>query len=253
MDGGPWEKKAQPRLKDNERVVIRGKVIKFVKKAYLTPPLGRIRSVIKYFAVPKGVLEDVVQDWRVVFHAGANKLNDCVWAPPFSLPSTSSLLCILDSNSLQQDKDMGEMFLNFQLDPKIQQFAAIDILPLEIPTTECEHRWLCWNRMLMGFRAPPYNAIKVYLIAEEIIRGDRHDQTNAFQFDHVRLNLPGTSKYNPTEGWVSKRRKDGSLASDFVCFVNDQRVTGEGKEGVAAAGHAISTRESYLVGGTVGS
>ncbi len=95
---------------------------------------------------------------------------------------------------------MGEMFLNFQLDPKIQQFAAINILPLEIPTTECEHQWLCWNRTLMGFRTSPYNAIKVYLIADEIIRGDRHNQTNAFQFDHVRLNLPGTSKYNPTEG-----------------------------------------------------
>ncbi len=35
------------------------------------------------------------------------------------------------------------------------------------------------------------------------------------------------------------------LASDFVCFVDNQRVTGEGRDQIAA-GHAISMQESYL-------
>jgi hypothetical protein len=46
--------------------------------------------------------------------------------------------------------------------------------------------------------------------------------------------------------WVSKQRKDGSLASDFVCFVVDLRITRHGQERVVEAGHTISTRESYL-------
>ena len=125
--------------------------------------------MIKYFTVPKGVLEGVVQDWRVVFHAGANKLNDCVWAPSFSLPLLNSLLRIVDSNSLQEDRDMGEMFLNFQLDPKIQPFAAINVGPLELPSDEFKHQWMEWNWTLMGFKALPYNSIKMYLVAKEII------------------------------------------------------------------------------------
>ena len=46
--------------------------------------------------------------------------------------------------------------------------------------------------------------------------------------------------------WISKRWADNSRASDFVCFVDDQRLTGEGKERVVEAGHALSTQESYL-------
>ncbi len=35
------------------------------------------------------------------------------------------------------------------------------------------------------------------------------------------------------------------LASNFACFIDDQRVTREGRDQVIAAGHAISMRESY--------
>ncbi len=77
------------------------------------------------------------------------------------------------------------MFLNFQFDPKIQPFAAIDVGPLELPSDECKHWWMEWNWTLMGFRASPYNSIKLYLVAKEIIQGNRHDKSNAFQFDHV--------------------------------------------------------------------
>jgi hypothetical protein len=129
-------KRARPSLKEYKKEVIRGKVRKFIKKGYVSPPEGKVKSLIKYFAVPKGVLERVVQDWRMVFHAGANKLNDCVWDPSFTLSLLNSLLRIIDSNSLQEDRDKGEMFLNFQLDPKIQPFSTIDVGPLELPSDE---------------------------------------------------------------------------------------------------------------------
>ncbi|EJK58200.1 hypothetical protein THAOC_21695, partial [Thalassiosira oceanica] len=79
---------------------------------------------------------------------------------------------------------------------------------------------------------------------EETLRTSH--ESNAFQWSDVRLNLPGSPEYAPGEAWISKRRQDGSLASDFATFVDDQRVMGGSHERVKSAGHAISTRESYL-------
>ncbi len=245
-DAGPASMKAQPPLKTDEKEVLSKKILKFIKKGYIAPPENKIRSLIKYFAVPKGVLEGVVQDWRIVFHARANKLNDSVWAPSFALPTMNSFLRIVDTNSLMEDRDIGEMFLNFQLDPRAMKFAAIDLGPLKYSKEECGHRWMTWTRNLMGFKPSPYNSVRMYLVTEEIIQGDRHDSDNAFQYNYVMLNLPGTEGYKPSVAWISKRRTDGSLASDFVCFVDDQRISGQGRERVLAAGHAISSRESYI-------
>ncbi len=98
----------------------------------------------------------------------------------------------------------------------------------------------------MGFRLLPYNSVRTYLVAKEIIRGDRHDHTNAFQWSSVMLNLPGTPGYQPSAVWISKQRVDNLLASNMVCFVDNQRVTGSSEERVREAGHTLSTRESYL-------
>ena len=87
----------------------------------------------------------------------------------------------------------------------------------------------------------------MYLVSEEIIRGDRHDTTNAFQWTSLLLNLPGTKGYRPALAWISKRKRiDGLLASNFVCFVDDLRITGQGSQQVREAGHAISSWQSYL-------
>ena len=86
----------------------------------------------------------------------------------------------------------------------------------------------------------------MYLVTEEVVRGNRKDKNNAFQWHTVLLNLPGSENYRPDIAWISKRREDGSLASDFVCFVDDQRVAAAGKKRLAAAGHTLSSRESYL-------
>jgi hypothetical protein len=152
----------------------------------------------------------------------------------------------MDETTVMSDWDMGEMFLNFNLHPDTVPFACIDVAPLDFTPTKCPHRWMCWTRNLMGFKASPYNSMRMYLVAEEIIRGDRHDPENAFQWSHLCLNLPGSKGYKPAWAWISKRRKDNSLASNFVCFVDNQRVTASSSARVVKAGHAISTKESYL-------
>jgi hypothetical protein len=210
---GPSAKQRQPPLMPDKKEVLRKKIKKFVERKYIVPPAGKITSLIKYFAVPKGL-----NDWRIVFHAGANKLNDCVWAPLFCLPTMNSLLHIMDEETLMQDMDIGEMFLNFQLHPNTVKFAAVDLGPLDFTFNECLHRWMCWSKNLMGFRSLPYNSIRMYLITEEIIQGDRCDPTNAFQWNTIRLNLPGTKEYKPSDAWLSKHRTDGSLASNLYAL-----------------------------------
>ena len=60
------------------------------------------------------------------------------------------------------------------------------------------------------------------------------------------LNLPGSKEYNPSIAWISKRRTEKSLASDFVCFIDDQRLAGANSKRIAEAGYALSLRASYL-------
>ena len=243
---GPTTILPQHNMAAAERDVLRKKVLSMWQKRYLDKPAGKLKSAISYFAVPKGEAEGVVQDWRVVFHAGANGLNDCVWAPPFWLPSVDSLLRIVDESSFMEDRDVGEMFLNFELHPSVRLFAGVDVKPLGFTHEECPNRWLWWTKNLMGFRSSPYNSVKMYLIAEEVIRGDRADERNPFRWHHVDLNLPGSKDYTPSKSWISKRRKDDSLASDIVVFVDDKRLAASGQLEVNEAGHRCSTREAYL-------
>jgi hypothetical protein len=144
-DKGLSSRRQQLPLKPDEKQVLRKKVKKFLERGYVAPSRGRISSLIKYFAVPKGIINGVVQDWRTVFHAGANKLNDVVWVPSFGLPTVNSLLRMIDLPSLMEDRDVEEMFLNFQLHVDAVRYTGIDIGPLEFDLEECAFRWVCWN------------------------------------------------------------------------------------------------------------
>jgi hypothetical protein len=238
--------KSQPPLGNGKKQVLRDKINKFVVKRYVPPVEGNIHSLIKYFAVPKGVINDVIVDWCILFLAGANKLNKCIWAPSFSLPMVHTLLQLVDLYTLMADRDVGEMFHNFKLHQNTVRCGGMDLGLLGYSTDKCTHWWVCWQRNLMGFRSSPYNSVKMYWIAEEVIKGDHHDQKNAFRWDHILLNLPGTTRYYPSKAWILKRRKDGALASNVVTFVDDKRIMAGGEEDLVEAGHTISTKEAYL-------
>ncbi len=155
----PTSMRKQPPLEPDEKSVLRKKISKFISKGYISPSALKINSLIKYFAMPKGIIGGVVQDWRIVFHAGANKHNNSVWALSFALPSINSLLRIVDSTTLMLDWDMGEMFLNFQLHPDMVHSTPINLGPLEFFPEEARQWWMCWQRCLMGFKASTYNSI----------------------------------------------------------------------------------------------
>ncbi len=196
---GPTAKRIQPRVGPEEKTVLQKKIQRFIKKGYICPVPTRLKLSIKYFAVPKGK-----DNWRILFHTGANELNKRVWAPSFGLPTINSLLRIVNGSSLMSDRDMGDMFHNFSLDKNTGLYTAIDLAPLGFEPEFCRHRWVYWRQNLMGFRSSPYNSSRTYLAAEEIIKGGRHDETNTFRWSRLMLNLPGSEGYKPSLAWITK-------------------------------------------------
>ena len=229
-------------------VQARSKVAKKLKKIrgrrYVVP--GFVRSLTSYFHVPKG--ED---DIRMVYDASRSGLNDQVWSPKFGLPTVESVLDILDHTSSMADIDLGEMFLNFPLDPKIRPYVGIDLSPF---LSDLKKSGLCsyhlWDRCLMGFKPSPYNAVRSAIRAEDVVRGDPNDPSNVFRWSSVRLNLPGQVDYDPSLPWVSKVRADdqGNLvvAADFKVYIDDVRPAGPSEMECWKACGEISKKLQYL-------
>lgn len=197
---GPTTKQAQPGFADETiRDRVKPKIEKVINRRYMIVSEINLKSLIKYFAVPKG--ED---DIRIVYDATASGLNEAVWAPTFWLPTIDSLVRALDDNCWMADRDIGDMFLNFMLHESAWEYAGVDIKPIRTGegTNVKSARWYHWVRNAMGFAPSPYNSIKLALIAEEVVRGDRLDPANPFQWKDIRLNLPGTWAYNPSISWI---------------------------------------------------
>jgi hypothetical protein len=247
---GPTSKGVQPGIADLElRNRSREKIAKVLQRRYLCSPSSTVKSHIKYFAVPKG--ED---DVRLVYDATANGLNECVWSPSFWLPTIDTLVRGLDEHSWMTDRDIGDMFLNFQLHELAISFTGVNLSTLYDSPDNVGLRLAVWDRNLMGFAPSPYNSIKMAMIVEEVAKGDRRQvgkgkdgrDLNPFQWESVRLNLPGTRNYNPCVSWLSKRQKDSRIACDVFTFVDDERVTGPDEELTWQASHKLASAQSYL-------
>jgi hypothetical protein len=75
---GPLVRNPQPNVADPKVwEMVKDKILKVVKRRYLVGRI-KIKSLIKYFAVPKG--DD---DIRLVYDATANRLNECVCHRPW--------------------------------------------------------------------------------------------------------------------------------------------------------------------------
>lgn len=83
---------------------------------------GFVASLIRFFGVPKGPM-----GIQMVYDGSVSGLNDALWAPFFVLPTVSSQLSGISPDSYMRNNDLGEMFLNFQLDPLIQPYCGVDL------------------------------------------------------------------------------------------------------------------------------
>lgn len=153
------------------------------------------------------------------------------------------------------DKYLGEMFLNFPLNPTLATYSGIDLSPFEIKLEEvvaskvgqkrrCLGRWeRCW----MGLRPSSYWCVRFYYLAEEFARANHSHSINALRWDKVRLNLPGSHSFNPTLPWIMKWDSHVErIVGDIVSFIDDLRISGFDEEAVWSISIQVLARLQYF-------
>ncbi|KAL7574949.1 hypothetical protein ACA910_010772 [Epithemia clementina (nom. ined.)] len=129
------------------------------------------------------------------------------------------------------------MFLNFWLHPELRRYTGINLTGLfshklthssgqKPGRKKTKVLWETWNWCAMGLSPSPYQATQSSQRAKWLALGNRNDESNVFRWQQVILNLPGDSRYDPTQPWMYKIRKDGVLAANVHLYVDDKRETG---------------------------
>lgn len=207
-------------------------------------------SLTSFFAVPKGT-----DDIRIVYDTTKSGLNNAIWTPKFFLPTMASVLNYADDHTFYGDIDIGEMFLNYFLDPEIRPWAGVDVTALYSATnqecdrdTKSKRTLMRWERSLMGVRSSPYNCVRAYLISEEVIRGDRLDVANPFRWHRIVFNMPGTESYNPMKPWMYRFDEVDQVMAVFVTSYVDDLRTGSnaGRDACDRLTHVTSSKLNYL-------
>ncbi len=212
---------------------------------YVQP--GPVVSLTDYFDVPKG--ED---DLRMVYNGTSCGLNDMLWSPSFWLPTLTTAAQVLSFYTFSVDLDLGEMFLNFPLDPVIRPYAGIDLTPFKrhfhtSPTLPSSPLWERWERQFMGLKPSPFNSVRYFYWAEEFVRGDPMSDHNPMQWDEVHLNLPGSLSYLSTLPYVMKwNGQVQRIAGDVVTYIDNLRATGYSLENSWQVAGQIASRFQYL-------
>ena len=119
----PRNRKPQRPIAPDLKPLYVEKLDKVRERGYIQP--GRVVSLTHMFDVPKGA-----SDIRMVYDGTSSGLNDALWAPSFWLPNTESAMRMYDYSTYCVDMDLGEMFLNFPMDPAIRPYAGVDLTQL---------------------------------------------------------------------------------------------------------------------------
>ena len=194
----------------------------------------------------------------MVYDATKSGLNQVVWAPNFFLPTIESTLRCMNASTWSGDVDLGEMFLNYMLDEKIQPYAGVDLSRLIKNGVYLKRGdgkeekitgpiWWNWCRCLMGFGPSPFTTVRGFLWSSEIIYGNPKDETNPLGWDFVVLNLPGMETYDPKIPRVYKWCvRYNAISGDFVTFVDDIRALGKDEDHTTQVVHKIGSKTNSL-------
>ena len=236
-----YKRKQQWPSDESSRCKLESKLRKVMKRRYIKD--GYVKSLTGFFAVPKADT-----DIRVVYDATKCGLNDALWAPNFWLPTVDTVLNQASDTTWFSDVDLGEMFLNYPLDPRVRPYAGVDLTELDNANRKfCSRVFARWERMLMGFCPSPYITTQTYAWGEEMIVGNYTDQNNPFFWDQVILNLPGSTNYNPALPWVYKWRSEKkSMPSFMETYIDDVRSGGNSEKDCRFVTHRIASRLNYL-------
>ena len=241
----PTNKRAMQSPPTKKLEKIARKVGKVRKSKYIKG--GWVSNLTDFFDVPKG------EDIRIVYNGTRSGLNDALWAPSFFLPTANTAARVMSFYTYCVDLDLGEMFLNFLMDKKIRAFAGVDVTCLQVffdDYVAAEHKpqmWERWERLFMGMKSSPYNAVRYFYWAEEFARGNPAEVNNALRYDKVVFNLPGMEGYDPSLPNVMKMNDlVDRIAGDVVTFVDDLRGSGYDMENAWQVARQIASRLQYL-------
>jgi hypothetical protein len=119
---------------------------------------------MNFFSVPKVTMyhkdtgEGKLFEIQMVYNGTSCGLNPVTWAPWFELPTGDQMVQTLDGGYWGADNDYGDMFLNFWLHDKLQQYCGVDLtglFPEEIEVTGRSKLWEAWTRPPMGLQPSP--------------------------------------------------------------------------------------------------
>ena len=183
----------------------------------------------------------------MVYDASVSGLNDAVWAPWFLLPTVRTHLRAVNPHTFMGDVDFRDCFLNFILHNKYWRLAGVDLTHyITKERSPDKLLWERWCRALMGFKPSPYLSIQGCRHGQDFSMGEPTDPRNVFCWDHVRLNLPGQEKYDPSLPWVSKVRTDGMIAANSFQYVDNVHPTGNSEDKCWDACHTYGSRINHL-------
>ena len=218
-----------------EESLVIEKIQRIVDTGYIKPNYAHWD--IQFFAVPKG--ED---DVRIVYNGTKGGINLVVWAPPFFLPVSASLVRLIQIGTYQLDMDIGEMFLNFALHPSAWKYCGVNLKGFKGIKLPGKHDHMVWTTLWMGFAPSSANAVRHLSLAQEVAKGDPLDPSNPFRWDRVVMNMPASEEFDPSMPWIYKRNdRVGKIAGDCVTFVDDIRVTGYSVENCWQCGRRLSS------------
>jgi hypothetical protein len=100
--------------------LLASKLDKVIERQYIRK--GPVKAFIDYFEVPKGP-----DDIRVVYHGSNSGLNAQLCTPRFYMPNGYAATNVMSFETYLTDSDVGEMFPNFPMDPKLRPHAGVDL------------------------------------------------------------------------------------------------------------------------------
>jgi hypothetical protein len=92
----------------------------------------------------------------------------------------------------------------------------------------------------------PYLVCQSQRLIPELCKGDRHNSLNHWQWETVRLNLPGDINYDPSMPRIKLLRKDGELATREADYVDDIHPCIREREGSNEARLACAQLKSRM-------
>ena len=106
---------------------------------------------------------------------------------------------------------------------------------------------LRWERCWIGFFPSRYYAANFYYLALEIVIGYKEDEENLFRWNTVKLNLPGSTTFNPALPSVMQwNGLINNITSAVIAFVDNLKVSGIDEETAWKVGRQLAPRLQYF-------